>query len=250
LSTMWRSHLRISAILISLSFGAALFAQQPEFEVASVKSIPPPMDGHISTRMSTDDRLVNYSNVTLKDVIAVAWGIPKFRVDGPAWLDNERYTISAKVPSGAESAQIPAMFQSLLRDRFGLMFHRESREMGILALVVAKGGSKLQPTPSITGCHVESNQRRSSLACHVDLPRFAEQLTNYTDRPVVDKTSLDGRFEINLQWIPDSAAAQDPAGGATLFQALSEQTGLRLESQRGPIEIVIIDSANRTPTEN
>lgn len=230
--------------------GAISWGQAPAFEVASVRPVPPPTDGHISTRMSTDNGMLNYSNVTLKDVIGQAYSVARYQIAGPAWLDDERYVIAAKIPAGAPRDQVPAMLQALLKDRFGMDFHRESKDLAVLALVDAKGGSKLKAADSATGCHVESNLRRNSLACHLSIPQFAEQLSKYTDRPVVDKTLLTGVFEINLEWVSDAAAISDAAAGSTLLEALPEQLGLKLEARKAPVEILVIDSVNRIPTEN
>ena len=94
---------KVAVLLIAVR--CAVFARTAAFEVASVKSIPPPMDGHVSTRMSTDQGLVNYSNVTLKDVIAQAYGVAKYRITGPDWLDTDRFTITARIPSAASKDQ-------------------------------------------------------------------------------------------------------------------------------------------------
>jgi uncharacterized protein (TIGR03435 family) len=139
------------------------------------------------------------------------------------------------------------MFQSLLRDRFAMKFHKESQDLAVLALVVARGGPKLQAADSLTGCHGESGRKGFSLDCHTSLTHLAEQLSANADRPVVDKTMLEGPFEISLHWVPDGAASD---GGATLFEALPEQLGLRLEAEQSPVEILVIDSANRVPTAN
>jgi uncharacterized protein (TIGR03435 family) len=173
--------------------------------------------------------------------------VAKFQIAGPAWLDDERYVIVAKIPAGATGKQVPAMFQTLLTDRFAIKLHRESRDLAVLALVVAKGGPKLKAADSLTGCHGESNKKSSSLDCHTSLAQLAEQLSVNADRPVVDRTMLEGPFEISLHWIPDGAASDS---GATLLEALPEQLGLRLEAQKAPVEILVVDSANRIPTEN
>jgi uncharacterized protein (TIGR03435 family) len=246
-SIMWRSRVRIRSTILLLTLSASICAQVPEFEVASVASVPPPSDGHISTRMSTDNAVVRYSNVTLKDVIAQAYSVAKYQIAGPAWLDDERYVIVAKIPAGATGKQVPAMFQALLRDRFAMKLHRESRNLAVLALVVAKGGPKLKAADSSTGCHGESNKKVNSLDCHTSLAQLAEQLSANADRPVVDKTMLEGPFEISLHWIAEGAASD---GGATLLDALPEQLGLRLEAQKAPVETLVVDSANRVPTEN
>jgi uncharacterized protein (TIGR03435 family) len=200
--------------------------------------------------MSTDDGMLNYSNLTLKDVIAQAYRIAKYQVAGPAWLDDDHFVIAAKIPSGAPREQVPAMLQTLLKERFGLEFHRESKDMAVFALVVAKGGSKLKATDSATGCHISTTSRKIRHQCHMDLSQFAERLSTYTDRPVVDKTQLPGVFEINIEWVPDGAATVDAEAGSTLLEALPEQLGLRLEAQRAPVEMLTVDSANRVPSEN
>jgi len=229
---------------------AMLMAQTSAFEVASIKAVPPSLDGRISVRMSTDNNLLRYTNVTLKDIIAQAYEIGKYQVAGPDWMDNERYSIAAKIPDGLGSAQIPAMLKALLSERFGVKFHRESREMGVLALVAAKTGPKLTPAEKSTGCHMSNTSLMSHFTCQATLAYLAEQLTARQDRPVVDKTGLAGPFSIDLQWSSDSAVQVDTIGGATLLQALPEQLGLRLESQRGPVEMLVVDSALREPTEN
>src|ERR1700722_18694563 len=120
----------------------ALMAQGPVFEAASIKSLPPEARGHV--HMSSDRNIINYSSAGLKDMISEAYGIGKDRISGPAWLDNEMYAVNARVPDGASANQIPEMLQALLKDRFSVVIHRESREVSVLALVVAKGGPKMK----------------------------------------------------------------------------------------------------------
>jgi uncharacterized protein (TIGR03435 family) len=132
------------ASLIVLT-SCAVFAQTnaPAFEVASIKQAPPQQMGRMMVRMGGDAGRVDYANVSLKDVLARAYGVASYQISGPAWLDSERYDITAKVPDGVPTDQIPAMLQTLLVDRFKMTVHKESKEEPIYALVVGKGGPKL-----------------------------------------------------------------------------------------------------------
>jgi len=226
---------------------SVLTAQTLAFEAASIKSLPPALDGSIHIHMNGDDSVLNYSSVGLKDVMAFAYGVGKDRISGPAWLDSEMYAIVAKVPAGVSGKQIPAMLQTLLRERFGLVIHRESKEVPVFALLQAKGGAKLKASAEVTGCRGSGDSKGYILACRASLPRFADWLSGKTGRPVIDRTLLEGTFEINMQWVPD---APDDLPNTALFEALNKQLGLRLEGQHAPGEFIVVDSANRVPTEN
>ena len=102
--------------------------------------------------MRGDGSIIDYSSVGLKDLISEAYGVTKDQISGPSWLDSEMFAISARIPAGASTKQVPEMFQALLRDRFGMVVHRETRRPAVLALVVAKGGSKLKAVNTATGC--------------------------------------------------------------------------------------------------
>jgi len=226
---------------------ALLTAQTPAFEAASIKSLPPALDGSIHIHMSDDDKMVNYTSVGLKDVLAYAYGVPKDRISGPGWLDSEMYAIVAKVPAGVSGKQIPAMLQTLLQERFGLMLHRESKDIPVFALMQVKGGTKLKSADEVTGCHGTGDSKGRVLTCQSNVAQFANWLSRQAGRQVIDKTQLEGIFRFELQWIPD--APEDPPN-TTLFEALNKQLGLRLEGQHAPGEFLVVDSANRVPTEN
>jgi len=134
------------AILISLMSRAAFCqsAAPPAFEVASIKPAPPQAPGRVSIRMSSDPGRLNYTNVSLSDLMAKAYSVQHDHISGPAWLDTERFDIVAKIPAGVAEDQIPRMFQALLADRFKLKLHREKNQLPIYALVVGKNGPKMQ----------------------------------------------------------------------------------------------------------
>ncbi len=194
---------------------------------------------------------------------------------GPAWIHSDRYDINAKPEGSAtfEMMQGP-MLQALLEDRFKLKIHRGTREVPVYALVVAKGGPKLQPfkegscapidltrfapPPDPNNCHAGGTKHGANQEVNAQGMRLDEFskifLNGVLDRPVIDKTGIAGRFDFHLEYAPDQAtpflpAAPDPAGGPSIFTAVQEQLGLKLEPAKGPGEFLVIDRLDR-PSDN
>lgn len=221
-------------------------------------------------------------NATLKSLISEAYQVRDFELSGgPAWLGSARYDIEAKgqlEPGSQEQPglQVMKMLQALLADRFQLRIHRETKEMPIYALLVAKNGPKLQaprevcfdptggipPPPTLPGqspsrpCGGFNNSSNQMLGASVGMPRLAANLSRFTGRTVVDRTGLKGTYDVALRWTPNEGQAWAPPGAPpsdgsqpSLFTAVQEQLGLRLESQRGPVEVLVIDRAEK-PSEN
>src|SRR5579859_2649457 len=143
-----------------LLFFASLAAfAQPAFEVASVKPAPPPSDNRMRVGMSGDAGRVNFSNVTLIDVMARAYNVKDKQISGPDWLKSERYDIVATLPAGAPRDQTPMMLQSLLEERFKLSLHRETKVLPIYALVVGKNGSRLHKADGEAGLRMSMSPK-------------------------------------------------------------------------------------------
>jgi uncharacterized protein (TIGR03435 family) len=251
-------HTRNLSLLIFSSCLA--FAQQtvpPAFEVASVKPNPEGL-GHSSSHVYKGG--VTMTGVTLKFCIEYAYGVTDPQVSGPAWLDSEAYDITAKQPAGGLEDQIPTMLRALLADRFKLALHRETKEIPVYALVVAKNGPKIEKTESED--HGTQSSRGHLTATAISMVRFATYLASprtALGRPVVDQTGLDGLFSFNLDWTPDSASAASAPGRTELRRvdehppllvAIQEQLGLKLEARKAPVEILVVDHADRVPTDN
>ena len=243
-------------------------AAQQRFEVASIKQND--SGSRASNCCGSRGRLVG-TNITLEMLISTAYKVYDFQVaGGPGWVNTDRYDIEAKPPDdspGNENQDIllGPMLQRLLEERFKLTVRRETREMPVFALTVAKGGSKLKsekctaPDPNtrqrsadVCGFSVMDNQLIR--ATQIDMPRFISMLTFWVRRPIMDKTGFNGTFDVDLRWNPNEAAAADatrpPAdAGPSIFTALEEQLGLKLESTRGPVEVLVIDRVER-PTQN
>jgi uncharacterized protein (TIGR03435 family) len=230
--------MRIFAILIVLA-GSAM--AQPAFEVASVK--PDASETGVS-RIKIGSGNVIIENVSLRRLISVAYGIPDSRqylLAGPDWLESEHFDISAKYNPTIKDDDVPPMLLSLLAERFKLAAHRETRQISGYAMVIGKNGSKLKPAVSpqpgfltLAGHAEGTSVSMSDLADR--LSRAAFQL----DRPVVDFTGLTGRYDLTLDWAPT-----DP-----IFSALEEQLGLKLEARKMPLEVLIVDHADKVPSAN
>ena len=207
----------------------AVGAQTPAFEVASVK--PSQAGGGVSSIHVATGR-ATMENVTLKEVTLWAYGIPddrEYALAGPDWLASERFDVQASFPADTPMEQVRAMTQALLADRFKLALHKESRQLPIYVLVVAKNGPKIHA--------VEDGSGRTTVraghfeAAKVTMQRFADLLGRFMGQHVVDETGLKGVFDFTLEWSPDEMKPGAENGGASLFTALQEQLGLKLEEQ-------------------
>lgn len=207
------------------------------FEVASVK---PNDSGTGHSDVDVDGNLLRMKNVTLKACIVWAFRLSDAEVYGPSWLDSERFDITAKTEFGKPQ---PSMLQAVLAERFKLATHLETKELTVYELVVAKNGPKLKKADP--GEDDMTSRRGQLKATRVSMRALARFLAgpNRLSRPVVDKTGLDGVFDFTLQWTTDPE-------GPSIFAALQEQLGLKLEAKKGPVEVLVVDHAEKVPTDN
>jgi len=248
----------IRACVILLCSCLALSAQQtplPAFEVASIKpSLDPP--GSLSGIVETKGR-INAKNVTLKRCVRGAYNIPETQiVGGPKWVEQDRFYIDAKAAVPAGDHDLMLMLRTLLADRFKLVIHREQRPLNGYRLVVAKSGVKAQPSAPDRSS-VGHSQRGRIEAESYTMAQLALKLSEVLQKPVLDTTGIDGKFDLKLEWTPDNMQAKPPSadqrGDATdslsIFVALQEQLGLKLEAVKVPTEVLVIDSAEK-PAQN
>ena len=248
---------RISIVLVC--FCVAVFAQEtpglPAFEVASIKpSLDPP--GSASGIVETNGR-INAKNVTLRRCVRGAYNVPESQiVGGPKWVDQDRYYIEAKAAQPAGDHDLMLMLQTLLADRFKLVLHREQRSLSGYRLMVAKGGMKAQPSAPDRSSAGHSQRGRIEAQSYT-MAQLALKLSEVLQKPVLDTTGIPGKFDLKLEWTPDIMQAKppsadqrsDPADSISIFVALQEQLGLKLEPVKVPTEVLVIDSAER-PVEN
>jgi uncharacterized protein (TIGR03435 family) len=234
--------------IIAVLICPAALAQQPAFEIATVKRSPAAQGDTFNINLGNirDGRLT-LTNASLSDCVKFAWGlVGDAELAGPDWIRSKaiRFDVVAVVPPDAPREQVLLMLQKLLAERLKLTVHHEQRELSYLALEPARNGPKLheaQPgaTPytgfQVPG-HLASRQMSMQTLCLL-LSRFARQT-------VPDKTGLDGSFDVILEWSPEGA------DGPSVFTALQEQLGLKLEARKGPIDVLLVDSAEKEPAEN
>jgi bla regulator protein BlaR1 len=250
--------LRIAAFTLA----AMAYAQpRPSFEVASIK---PSNSADRRVMFNVQSGRFTAANVTVKKLIQEAYGIKDFQISGgPSWIGSDLFDLAAKPETSAKFDQIQLMLQSMLAERFQLVLRRETREMPVYALVVAKNGPKFEKANE-SAQPVVRIRRGLLVAPRGNMAVLATQLSNFLGRTVVDKTGLTGNYDLKLEWMPDEnqvanfqamgvpegfgAPTPDPLG-VSLFTALQEQLGLRLESQKGPVEMLVIERVEK-PTEN
>jgi uncharacterized protein (TIGR03435 family) len=244
--------LAISLLQAGTSFAQAP-AAVPAFEVASVRPADP--DHGMSINRS-GDRLT-FSNYSLEMLILWAWNIRSDRLLGKLkGLDSVRYDIAAVAPRGVlVPGQLNRMMQSLLAERFKLVVHGETRELPYYAMVVEKNGSKVHPE-ELTG-PAGQNPFSMTASGHltgakVSTGMLAKVLTDQIGRFVDDRTEVKGVFDFTLDWAPDTPEASSEAqrNGPSIFTAIREQLGFRLDARKGPVEVVVIDHVENIPTEN
>jgi uncharacterized protein (TIGR03435 family) len=239
------------AVMISSSF-FAVFGQStsaPQFEVASVRLHASNEPTRIGVRIS-GNRVSGIAS--LKQFILTAYDLQPYQVvGGPNWIDLDRYELAAKVPgeSNVSLEQARPYLQALLADRFELKAHRETKDIPVYALVVAKNGLKLKESAA-DGTSQTSLPSVQASTMHVTtgkatMERLAKILSSYAGRPVKDDTGLMGSYQINLEWTPDSVAPDSAAEAPLLVTAVQEQLGLRLEPRKAPMEVLVIDHAEK-----
>ena len=199
--------------------------------------------------------------MSLDNLITYAYDVKRYQVFGvPSWADSNnlncnRYDVSAKAEGETlTQEQAKMMLQNLLAERFHLRFHREMKEMPVYALVVAKNGHKLKNAAPDAPIMMRMSGASKGLEMTVTAGTISQLVNQFSnangvDRPVLDRTALSGSYDYKLTWSPYVGATSNDSEAVSIFTALQEQLGLRLEPQRALIETLVIDNAEK-PTEN
>jgi len=244
---------------------------RPAFEVAEVK-VNKSGAAQMQANFLPSGQIVA-RNIPMKLLIAQAYNLRnEYVTGGPGWLDEDRFDIIAKAAPGSSTDAMREMLQVLLADRFRLAIHREQKDMPIYALVPSKQGPKLKPAAGAGAPKCTPNSITDGKAHRTctnfnmdDLAHTLPQLAPfYFDRVVVNLTGIEGTYDIQLDWTvrPPSAppgppqadgnlgVASDVAAGSTIFDSVEKQLGLKLDSRKHPMTVIVIDRVERTPTDN
>lgn len=254
-------------------------ASPPEFEVASVRVSKP---GEAGALQLTPGRF-RASNLTLLQMILFTYNIRSFQVSGDraGWIESSRYDIDAKAESASGEEQTLLMLRTLLEDRFRLRVHRETKEGPVYVLTIGKNGIRMQPASCVPPVpeqkdpgecgemhgHADglnqilegkgvriANSSHSEPGLEIRDQSLVRELSIALGRTVIDRTGLTGTFDMRLTWARDQGAVRTQITAAdaiapSIFTAVQEQLGLKLESAQGPVEYLMIDHAER-PSEN
>jgi len=247
----------ILALVLLATPGAR--SAQPEFEVATVRQSPPPAGNLLNINVGTvRNGRVTFENASLSDCLKFAYGIVSDeQIVGPDWIKSRavRFDIVAQAPPDTPREQLALMLQPLLSERLKLVLHHEKRPLSYLALITGKNGPKLMPAVgqndaapsplnSTFGGRISSNRMSVQLLSTL-LSRFERQI-------VIDMTGLPGQYKIHLEWTPapSTTTPLEQPTGPTIFTAVQEQLGLKLEARKGPLDVLVVDQAEKIPTDN
>jgi uncharacterized protein (TIGR03435 family) len=229
----------------------------PAFETASIQ-LSRSQDN--SSSYDTHPGQITIRNKTLKDCIRLAYDVKVAQLSGgPKWVDSDRFDIEAKAARPVGDPQLMVMLQTLLKERFKLDVHRETKMFPGYAITVLKSGLKIREVEPEAG-HV--NLRRGSMAAQgTSMTKLAQTLSDLLGVPVLDATGVAGVFDFRMDWTPETnrpgLSTEDPEpsalpempAGPSLFAAIQEQLGLKLEARKAPLEALVIDRAEKPKSE-
>lgn len=235
------------SVLIAVGCALSILAQSqsPGFEVASIRRAANEARG--ASFDMFEGGLLRVTSVTLYGLIKSAWMLQDSQVSAPGWLDSDRYDIEAKSghPERIDDDHLQPLLQRLLADRFALKFHWETRELPVYALVVDKSGTILKENRDapITVLNTRKGSGKTRIVgTKVSMEQLARSIGSELGRVVVDKTELPGGYDVNFEWETEPAA---DSLSPSIFAALHEQLGLKLEATKGPVRVLVIDSAQK-----
>lgn len=241
------------ACLTALFLTASAFAQDPaslpRFEVASIK-LNTSGDGGSSNDLGRST--VVFRNYTLRGVMQTAFSVEDLSLVTPDWVYQERFDINAKVADEkATLNQRQQMLQALLFDRFRLSVHRETKMRAGFALIVSKSSPKIQPVEDAGG-HNNSRSAGKLERLRTPISSFADDLALILRQPVIDETHMQGVYDVRLTFSPESGpnAPRIADNRPSIYTALEEQLGLKLEPRKVPVDILVVDHCEKMPTEN
>lgn len=230
----------------------------PAFEVASVRPSQHEVGPDYNNQITYSPAGFTGRNVTLRRLIAEAWHCQLNQVIGPPWIDRNEYDIEAREPEGANQTQIHLMVRSLLFDRFHLKEHSENRPMRVYDLTVGQGGPKIRPIqpgdsiPAGSGFHFRGDMHQFAdlLAIQFSIPAAdrpdVPAKAGGPPIPVLDQTGLEGIYEFNVEMRPELGTD----GFTGWKRALESQLGLKIESRKADVAVIVVDDASKLPTQN
>jgi uncharacterized protein (TIGR03435 family) len=270
----------LAGLLFGTSAAPGQVPAKMEFDAASVKTMAPnsPMfPAPTGGPGTTDPGLVTWSGTSLKWLLKTAYGVKLYQISGPEWLDFGRYAIVARVPEGATKEQVNLMWQNLLKNRLGVAIHHESRVLQGEAMTLTKGAAKLKKTDlpdsasqmppqagletgpdgqrrlPTSGLQVAGDgAKRTILGRAQSLDDVAAWLSQVAGHPVIDETGLTGRYDFSAEFdlSPNGDGTNAPCFSCAISIALQQELGVKLVKRAIQLDVIVVDHAERVPTEN
>jgi uncharacterized protein (TIGR03435 family) len=225
----------------------------PDWDVVSVKARDPNEPSN-SQSTGMKGRQYTMTNRTVETMLLFAYGMNKTQlVGGPSWIEKDRWDVQGvpNIPGHPNLKQAQILTRKVLEERFGLKVHKETKEMAVYAISVAKGGEKMSRSVGDPNGGPDYNESSNSTQVtmsmtNISMGEFAPDLGDFLDRPAVDQTGLTGRYDFQLKWTSDeSRAPTDSTAPPGLFTAIQQQLGLKLEPAKAPVELLIVDAVQR-----
>jgi uncharacterized protein (TIGR03435 family) len=230
-------------------------APAPAFDVATVK-MGGPVEANGMININTGKILngvVTLSNATLSDCLKFAYSLTTdAQLAGPDWINQKvvRFEVTGKAPPETPDDQLRLMLQTLLKERFQIALHTEQREITHYELVIGKSSPKLRESTVGPGEASGTARLDGIRSNRMQMNKLAMLLSRMTRMPVLDKTGLTGFYQFDLRYANEVSGDMDHPAGPSIFTAVQEQLGLKLESKKGPMEVLVIDHAEKVPVEN
>lgn len=281
-------------LIAAILFPAALLVGQAgpklEFEVASIRPSQPSPDTRLDVGLRLDGSQAHIASLPLRDYIAMAYRVKNYQIAGPDWMESDRFDLSAKLPAGSNSDQIPEMVQALLADRFGMKLHREQKELPVYALILGKTPLKLEKSaPGVEGAQtkgavsIAGSGSRDGVSVDmgngsyytfkdgkfeikkVTMDMLARLLERYLDRPMLNMTGLDLSVAVTEDdyrtmliragvnsgvTLPPQALRLLDTGSIASLMDGLQQLGLKMDARKAPLDMVVVDQVLKTPTQN
>jgi uncharacterized protein (TIGR03435 family) len=244
-------NLRVAWLLLACPAAfSAVSAQQPAFAVASIhpsaSEVKFEHDGNTETTPGT----VRMQDVSVETCIKWAYGVQYSQISGPAWIDSDKFDITAKADDPATEDQMKLMMQALLTDRFKLRFHRESKELKAFVLTVAKGGAKVHPAAAPDAKPFHQNSANGSVVKSMTIREWGDYISGPLQMPVVDETGLAGKYDFVIDFTPYLPDAKNmgpdrPDTTSILMAAMEGELGIKMETRKTPVDIMVIDHVEK-----
>jgi len=240
----------LRGIVVSIVLAGTGFPQA--FEVASIKVTEGRERDSLLNGVKATPGGVTVRSLSLKGCIAWAYHVFEYQVSGPEWMANDLYEIAAKAPGATSEANLRKMMQRLLADRFHVGVHHVTKEMQAYVLSVGKDGPKFHDSKSEGDADVTPDMKTMSIGAHrIAVSQLVDILSRVFQMPVIDKTGMPGVYDVTInvaKYLPHTNEAMDPL--ALIQMGLQEELGLKLDAKKVPVELIVVDRAEKLPVEN